>query len=328
MVLGAGALFRKEITVETYFDESVQGLDVGSPVKYRGVTIGKVAVIDTVSGTYEVNSRYILVRSTLYPKYLGVGSKDEVLASLKKEINNGLRIRLTPQGLTGSAYLEADYLKPDQYPYLLVTWLPSYPYVPSAPSRITQLAESLTRIMTNIEDINVQNLMKQLESTLGTLTSAIQQIDFKTLNLEATKLITEVRQTNRHIADLIGGMKEQGFWADVEASTSAARRIVETAEKPLEDGMASFNRTARNLERLSSGLQAATTTLPRILTRLETTLRRLDHLASLPRQDLEETLENIRRISDNLKELTENSKKYPSQILFGSPPTPVSPGRN
>ena len=42
IVLGAGALFEKKIIMETYFDESVQGLGIGAPVKYRGVTVGSV----------------------------------------------------------------------------------------------------------------------------------------------------------------------------------------------------------------------------------------------------------------------------------------------
>ena len=37
VVLGAGTLFERSIMMETYIDESVQGLDVGAPIKFRGV---------------------------------------------------------------------------------------------------------------------------------------------------------------------------------------------------------------------------------------------------------------------------------------------------
>ena len=44
--MGAGALFRKKLLMETYIDESVQGLEIGSAVRYRGVKIGAVDKID------------------------------------------------------------------------------------------------------------------------------------------------------------------------------------------------------------------------------------------------------------------------------------------
>jgi phospholipid/cholesterol/gamma-HCH transport system substrate-binding protein len=43
--LGASQYFRKSYTYVSYFDESVQGLEVGSVVKYRGVEVGKVEKI-------------------------------------------------------------------------------------------------------------------------------------------------------------------------------------------------------------------------------------------------------------------------------------------
>ena len=48
IVLGAGNLFQKNLFLETYFDESIQGLDVGSIVKFRGVKIGTVKEITFV----------------------------------------------------------------------------------------------------------------------------------------------------------------------------------------------------------------------------------------------------------------------------------------
>ena len=46
VALGASSLKKESVEYATYFDESVQGLDVGSPVKFRGVTIGNVSEID------------------------------------------------------------------------------------------------------------------------------------------------------------------------------------------------------------------------------------------------------------------------------------------
>ena len=35
---------------------------------------------------------------------------------------------------------------------------------------------------------------------------------------------------------------------------------------------------------------------------------------------MEQTVENLRQISDNLRMLTDSAKRYPSQVVFGEPP--------
>src|SRR3990167_115369 len=48
------SMFKKQVLIETYFNESVQGLSIGSPVKYRGITVGHVKKISFVSHIYRL----------------------------------------------------------------------------------------------------------------------------------------------------------------------------------------------------------------------------------------------------------------------------------
>src|SRR5262245_8040268 len=109
ILLGVGSVFEKNTLVETYIDESVQGLDVGSPVKFRCVPSVKVEKLSLTSAEYGTRKRYVLVRAGIAQKLLDVPLGDPNSAGFKLEVERGLRLRLAAQGLTGVAYLEADY---------------------------------------------------------------------------------------------------------------------------------------------------------------------------------------------------------------------------
>src|SRR4030042_4168189 len=54
VVLGSGLLRQEKAYFETYFDESISGLSVGSPVEFRGVRIGLVEKISFIRDEYDV----------------------------------------------------------------------------------------------------------------------------------------------------------------------------------------------------------------------------------------------------------------------------------
>ena len=80
-----------------YFDESVQGLDVGSPVKFRGVTVGDVSDI-----TIAPDHRHVQVTSDIYVdalRRLGIG---RARAPPKGGSSTRcLRMQLVSAGITG-----------------------------------------------------------------------------------------------------------------------------------------------------------------------------------------------------------------------------------
>src|SRR6266536_1709719 len=84
VILGSGKWFQSKTVVETYFDESVQGLDVGSKVKYRGVNVGEVTKIGFTYNKYEQDKpmagrkRYVLVEATILGRLIGSRAGGEI----------------------------------------------------------------------------------------------------------------------------------------------------------------------------------------------------------------------------------------------------------
>ena len=321
VVLGVGTLLQKKVIIETYIDESVQGLDVGSPVKFRGVLVGKVEQITLTSAEYSTRRRYVLVRAGLTSTMFQDALPDASGPGFAAEISKGLRVRLAAQGLTGTAYLEVDYLDPARHPPLAIDWEPIYPYVPSGQSRITQLAEAVERILRNIEEINLQKLSQGIEKSLSTLMKVAEGANLEKIGRETYILLTEMRETNRQVKDLVGSDLKHAV-QDTAAAAGTARQILERVDKPLTQLVAELPKTSEGINRLVQHLDLVAADLPETGVQLRQTLVRLNRLLAGQQRDIEKTVQNLRAVSENIKETTDNSRKYPSQVLFGAPPPP------
>ena len=320
VVLGAGTVFQKKALVETYIDESVQGLDVGSPVKFRGVPVGNVERITLTSAEYPTARQYVLVRMAISSNIFQFPVTDPNSAALKRELERGFRVRLAAQGLTGVAYLETDYLDPERNPPLEIDWQPAYPYIPSTRSRITQLSEAVERIVQNIGDIDMAQLSQSVEKSLEAMSRIADSANLEKIGAQANSLLAELRETNRQMSALVSQPELKAGIADAAAAAASARAIMQRAEKPMERLLVDLPEAAGNLNRMVTRLDSVTKDLPESSAQLRQTLQRFNRLLAAQQREIERTFENLRVVTENLKEITESSTKYPSQTLFGAPP--------
>jgi phospholipid/cholesterol/gamma-HCH transport system substrate-binding protein/paraquat-inducible protein B len=323
VVLGAGAIFQKKNIAETYIDESVQGLDVGSPVKFRGVPVGRVEDISLTSAAYRTRLQYVLVRMSISSNMFQFPLNNPRSPELRAALDRGFRIRIAPQGLTGVAYLEADYLDPERNPSLQIDWQPDYPYIPSARSRITQLSEAVERILRNFSDIDISQLTQSLDKSLVAMSKLAESANLDKIGGQASGLLQELRATNRQITLLVSNPDLKNAISDVSAGAGRARQIIERAEKPVNQFLADMPQATDSLNRLVKRLDAVANDLPQTSAELRQTIQRMNRLIASQQRDIEQTMGNLRAISENMKEITESSKKYPSQTLFGGPPPPA-----
>jgi phospholipid/cholesterol/gamma-HCH transport system substrate-binding protein/paraquat-inducible protein B len=323
VALGVRTIFQKQVLVETYIDESVQGLDIGSAVKFRGVQVGDVEKITLTSVEYPTRRRYVLVRVGLDPSMFQYPLVDAGGPGFDTEIQKGLRVRLAAQGLTGVAYLEADYLDPARYPPLAIDWQPVYPYIPSAQSTITRLTESVDRILRNVENVDIQRLTETIEKSLSTITKFTTGAGLDKIGPQVNAILTEIGHTNRELKAIMTSPELKSTLADASAAAASARQIFAQAEKPLNKILADLPETSERIKNLAGQMDAASADLPETTGHLKETLRRLERFIASQQDDLQVTVQNLRAITENVKEITDNAKSYPGQILFGSPPPPA-----
>src|SRR5262245_39312972 len=114
-LLGGRKLFQPSFTFETYFEESVAGLDIGAPVRFRGVPLGQVSEILTSAATYEKGlplerrHEYVVVRAKVN---FSADEARQMERDVPQLIRKGLRVQTQLAGLTGQQYLAIDLLDP------------------------------------------------------------------------------------------------------------------------------------------------------------------------------------------------------------------------
>ena len=328
IVLGAGTFFQKKVLIETYFVESVQGLEEGAPVKFRGVLVGKTTEITLVGKAYPTERQYVLIRATLFPDVFRVTCSPPSGSELKNEIEKGLRIRLSFQGLTGTAHLEMDYMDLKLNPPLSIDWTPKYCYIPSTSSTIRRFSDALDKIFNNFEGVDFKNIAKNFNTSLRDLNRTLSQTNLDKVSEQAETLLSELRETNRRVAKLLKDPKMESLLSDAAATMAAARRFAEDTHQPVSQLLNTVNDVSAGMAELVVKLDMLSDDTTESVVRLKGILRRLDDLIAEGKPDIETVLENIRLISENLKEITDNAKKYPSQFLFGEPPPRSNTGEN
>src|SRR5258705_7141914 len=106
ITLGAGKMFEKSIALETCFNESIAGLEVGAPVKHRGVTIGHVQSIRfprDIAGAGGKDAepfKYILVEMAVDPQVVADVNEQRLKQVIDRMVAAGLRARVAACGTT------------------------------------------------------------------------------------------------------------------------------------------------------------------------------------------------------------------------------------
>src|SRR5215468_6264324 len=197
-VLGGRKLFQPTYTFETYFAESVAGLEIGSPLRYRGVPLGEVSEILDSAAVYERDvpldkrRNYIVVRAKVT---LSAVEAVQVRHDAPELVKLGLRAQTQLAGITGQQYLALDYLDPAKYPPLQFGWTPKYQYVPSAPSRTGEILAKAQVFVAKLSEVDVKKLDENLNELLVNLNDKVDELPVARLSADADNLLRNANAT-------------------------------------------------------------------------------------------------------------------------------------
>ncbi len=175
VIFGSGSFFAKKQSYEMFFEGSVQGLDVGSPVMFRGVKIGTVTDISLEFKPKELTFYIPVIAQVELDRMKRLGPPPTKQGEyLKPLIDKGLRAQLqTTSFVTGQLAVTLDFF-PDK-PAKFVGLAKKYPEVPTVPSTFAQLTKT-------IQDLPIQAVFAKLDATMGAIQELVSSDQAKKSN--------------------------------------------------------------------------------------------------------------------------------------------------
>ena len=312
MVLAGGALLvgfvlfltgdrlrQGDAVFETYSRESVQGLETGSPVRYRGVQVGRVTEIALASAVYRRPEgeafagafQLVVVRFAVDLTRIGdIPRMDQAVAQ-------GLRARLATTGITGVVYIELDFVDPDRYPVASLPWEPQNLVIPSQPSTAAQVQSAAEQLLRRVEDVPIEAIIANVNGLVTDIRARITAEEVQGLVDAATGLLNDLRTEVRR-ADL--------------ATVSEELRGAAAGVRGLAEGRAIREALAR--------LNAALGEIRSASQQVGPTVGRVNATVGDVQAELAPILRDLRAITSNLRETSEALRRSPSQTLLGAPP--------
>lgn len=319
-LLGGRKLFKPTFTFETYFNESVAGLDIGAPVRFRGVPLGQVTEILTSAATYESNvpldrrREYIVVRVKVDFSRKEAEQMNSDAAALVKR---GLRAQTQLAGITGQQYLALDFLDAAKYPPLPFDWTPEYAYVPSAPSVAGQIIANIQSFLGSLNEADIKALSHNLNALVVDVHRKVNELPVAELSAQARDVLRNADAALSRVDRILAAAPIE---QTVRRIDSAAARIDGLFADP------ALKQTVDNAGAISARVRTLTDAgeLDRMVKSIGDAAERLDALVGDNQYDIRVIVRDLRATAENVRTVSEAVKRYPAGVLVAGPPEKVS----
>ncbi len=315
-LVGLSELFEPKLTVLTVFRDSVEGLKVGSPVKYKGVSFGRVTRIAMQNQTGYIDVFMVIYSSSMDsidPKTKRI-SQSRTNSSLFYYFNNlkeqGMRCSLQSSGITGGAFIELDDRKhatKQNLPEIEVSVPEDVVYIPSRPSHVSAVIENISKTAEELAKINITGLAAQFKSTMARLDTKLAELKITevTNKLTATLDLLNTRLKDPKLIDFIDKMDK--------------------ISGKLEEGLDKFGKTftAKKIDDLILDISKCIKALTELAGNVEDKMQTISEL----RRQLTATMSNLNETLDAATELCTDISENPTSLIRGKAQKQIFPDK-
>ncbi len=308
MLFGGGKLLTEKNLYVMYFGGSVTGLQLGSPVSFRGVRIGSVSDIRVEYDPADASIRTPVFIEIEPDRILTIGDPgaalerrdDDARELVELLVERGLRGQLQTQSMvTGQLAIELDF-HPDT-PLERSGFDTEVPELPTVPSTLEQLTKTITELP--IEEL-VNSLLATVKSLEGLLGSAELQQTPAAVNATLAEVSALARGLDERTAPLL---------ASLERTSETAGATFGEVRTLVADQGDDLGRLLADLQQTSEAARTALATSDEAFAALRDATAGSAQL----QYQLTVTLKELSGTARSLRVLAETLEQHPEALLRG-----------
>lgn len=318
ILFGGGKLFTEKIYFETYFDTSVQGLEKGSLVQLRGVSIGQVESISFAAADYSNDLKGASHKDRLALRYVRVVCSINVtkhpnfstdrLVALRDQA--GLCASLTMQGITGGMLLNLDF-KDNPAEHLKFAWSPKEIYLPSRPTTLENIISVSEKIASNLEKIDFSEMVDAITHLTTRLTAAVEDANIDHLSETVSACALSIETFVTRLDTLLIAMDPQGTGEHFKSISQALASVSEELKQTMPTLAGNTNAT---LESTKTSLDSLNTLLAS-LTPLVQSFAEDGAMDELP-LEISDAMQQLTQTLNVLEAFINSLRERPSRLIF------------
>ena len=352
ITFGSVRLFSKTFEFVLYFDSSVNGLNIGAPVKVRGVEIGTVTNIlltldrekikkeAAESGVRQAmqrwNPRIPVIIEIDAEKLTSRGATGLALTdpeAFDAVIERGLRGQLQTESLvTGVLYINLDF-HPGSSVNLVQASGSGYKEIPTVPTTFEAVQAEVMKIIGNLKEIKIKQLIDSATETIEGLKRVIDSPEVKAVIRSLNKALKDVDKLVQNIDSQVTPVSDnineavQGFGDVMKDAKKLVRNIdgqVSTVSESFKGTMTGVQKLVRNVDGqvapLSSSIDDTVKTVSAAMVQAKKTLSTADGAIgedSPLMHDLTVALTELSAAARSIRVLANYLGRNPDALLYG-----------
>jgi phospholipid/cholesterol/gamma-HCH transport system substrate-binding protein len=281
--IGAMEFYQETRKYVTYIDSSVEGLSPGSKVRYRGLSVGRVA---------------------------GIGlARDKEMIRIDLEIQPDFRIRdshavqLKLKGITGKRYLALIKASPEMERITPPEGTaPEEPWIPSVPGQMERMVHSMQAMYNELRSVDIQGLGKQWRNVAAQASDLLRSKELNATLERVNILAAELEALVGNLREARPGERWSAALRELSRSAETAEELITSLERRVD--AVSPQDMARIPERTNA-------VLGQIGKSANATSQRIGTTTAL----LQQSILELNRVLSEIRMLTRTLQRDPGRIL-------------